>query len=922
MTSRGPGMMLRLAAATLLASAMPAARAQDAPRTWDLRKLAVAAQASSFETNHEPGQACDGDLYTRWSSAWSNDQWISIDLGEPRALSEVVLHWETAHALDYALEVSADGVRWTTVRHVTNGAEGAAVFPLVSTTSRYVRVTGFRRATPWGFSLREFVVRGPAPGIEPEYGGLIRPHPIATIFDQDWENLSKRFAEQCALDPASSAALSDDAFLDLIEKRAFDFFWYEADPDTFFMVDSTTWKVRTSVAAIGMQLGAYIAGHYRKYLPPKEIYERVERLLDNCWDDPADPSDLCLEHHDGWTYHWVNIKTGRWEGEEHICTHDSIMYLCGVIAAKHYFAGTRAGEIASRILDGVKWDWIIHGGRNAKFVSNCYAKTYDPPCAGDVRFYDGMKFDYLLPIGGPGKAVPASYWHNYGLDFPWDSYRGHFWRIERPALWIHQWDNLWFDFRFMKDDYADYFQNSVEAVLANRQWCLDHRSYDENLWGLNPCQGPPHGDGVFYGSYGAPQDDLPFQKGTDNDGTVTPTAILPSILFAPTEVIRVARFMYDRYKDRFWRRYGFTDALNPSQDWFSREYLAIDQGPILINIENYRSGLLHRYFGMEETVWNGLRRAGFVGIVDNFDESEHSPPYAAWSTNAPRGSFRLERVRDRVKEGSRALRVTWTLPPGATNAFFAARPGLKDFSPYRYLAFWSQGDPGFRPTVVRQDGQAVALRPTASRPADYGWVKKYYSLPEEARTDGIAEVRFALAKPGAGTCWLDAVLLTYDLPTNELGFAVDDFALARPGWMADASLRVAPENVPEVGGRGLRIDLGEPASPDGWVTIPVSPRFSDWSRFHSIALWARGSAVLRLRLRDGTGRSFDVGTRSLAEADGWQHLLYNIQANLNPRNCWEPRYDKRDIRELLVLVRPSGTNVQGSVRLGPITLTE
>ncbi len=968
---------------------------------WDLRKIAVSADASSCEQGYAAEFAFDDDAATRWSSKWSDNQWILIDLGKPRSISEISLLWEDAFASEYKLEISGDAKTWEEIRHVSDGKGGEESFMFDNLIARYVRMYGVRRATRWGFSLREFVIRGPMSGIEPELGGLVRPHDIVTIFDHDWENLSKRFTRQCAQDPADSSQLSDDELLDLIERRAFDFFWYEVHPDTLFVVDSTTWKVRTSNAAIGMQLGAYVVGHFREYRPREEIYERVERLLDHCWDDPDDPDDLHIAHHEGWTYHWVDIETGKWRGEEHVCTHDSIMYLCGVIAAKHYFAGTRAGEIAAEILEGVKWNWIIHGGRNKKFISNCYAPTYDPPCGGEVRFYDGMKFDYLLPMGAEMDPVPPSYWHNYVLDFPWDSYKGRFWRIERPASWCHQWDHIWFDFRYMKDDYADYFQNSVEATLANRQWCIDHQSYHADLWGVSPSHGPPRGNGVFYGSYGAPPDDLPFQKGVDNDGTITPSATLPSIVFAPEEVIRVARFLYDNYKEQFWRRYGFPDALNPRKNWFDREYVAIDVGPIIINIENYRSRLIYDLFAKEEIVWNGLRRAGFMGIVDNFDESEHSDPYGFWrqvgsresdarssagradsptppipskegipvgfsslharfrDTNPPppcqavaerrlgRGRrrvpdspdtsesipgsvpfrsgdlFQFKKTDDRVKEGRYALKVDYDLPRDRKRKFFAVRPGRKDFSPYAYLTLWVFNDPGIKPVLVTADKRAYPLALKARRGSRAGWTRLYFEIPDAARSREIVEVRFLIDRAGKGAFWLDGIFLTHEIQKDERDYVIDDFDYRLSRWSADAAYRIGPtsEHVRD-GERALKIDFDKVGEENRWAAITAYPAITDWSRFHSLAIWVCGDAALLVKLADGAGRSFDVDTQEVKAEDGWKHLFFNIQANLNPSNCWEPRYDKRDIRKMLFFIEPGNTDCKGTIYLDSIMLTE
>lgn len=893
------------------------------PPDWDLRKLAVGAIASSFEQEHTAVFAFDDDTGTRWSSEWNDNQWISIDLGKPCTISKIELLWEDAFAQEYNIEISHDTHIWKAVRQIQNGSVGKISFAFNDLVARYVRVNAIKRGSQWGFSLKEFIIYGPVNEPEPEYGGLVRPRKIVTIFDHNYADLSKMFAKQSVKDPENSKNMSDDEFLDLIEKRAFDFFWYEAHPETFFIIDSTTWKARTSNAAIGFQLGAYIAGHYRRYKPRDEIYKRVETLLDHCLDDPNDPNDLHLEHHYGWTYHWVDIETGKWRGEEHICTHDSITYLCGVIAAKHYFKGTLAGEIATQILESVKWDWIIHGGRNKKFVSNAYAHSYNPPCGGEVRFYDGMKFDYLFPIGAQSNAISPIYWHNYALDYPWDFYKGHFWRIERPAPWCHQWDHVWFDFQYMKDDYADYHQNSVEATLANRQWCIDNDSYNANLWGVGPSRGPGKNGGAFYKSYGAPPDDLPYQKGVDNDKTISPTATLPSIQFAPEQVIRVARHMYDNYKNEFWKRYGFPDAMNPGRNWFDKEYIAIDQGPIVINIENYRSGLIYDLFAKEDLIWNGLHRAGFMGIVDNFDESEHSPAYGVWHQVGPGNIFQFEKTSDRVKEGRYSLRINHDLSQDTKQRFFAVRPGRKDFSPYTYLTLWVFNDPGLKPVLVTADKNALPLTLKARRGSRTGWTRLYFELPAAVRSGDIAEVCFSVEATGKNVFWLDGILLTHEIPEAEWDFMIDDFDQGRLQWSADPAydLECTSEHVKD-GRQALKVGFRKSGEKDRWASIALQPPITDWSLFHSMAMWVHGETTLLIKLEDKEGRSFNVDTKSVNKKDGWKHLFFNIQANLNPENCWEPRYDKRNIKTIQLIFEPGKTDCNGKIYIDSIMLTE
>ncbi len=903
-------------------------------RIWDLRKIAIDAKAASEDGDLNTKFAFDGDLNTRWSSKFADNQWIYIDLGKACVITEIKLCWETAYAKEYQIQVSEDAAAWAEVKCITKGQGGDETFTFENLRARFIRLNCIRRATSWGFSLYEVIIYGPQTGKEPEHGGLITPRAISTDYDRNWRELDKYFAEQIAADPKNSRRLTDDAFLDLIERRAFDYFWYEVSPNTFFVADSTTWKTHASISGIGFQLGAYIAGHYRKYRSQEEIYQRVEKLLDNCWDDPNDPNDLCLEHHEGWAYHWVNIETGKWEGHEHVCTHDSIMYLCGVIAAKRYFAGTKAGEIAAKILDSVDWKWIIHDGFNKRLVSSAYAYTYDPLCGGEVIFYDGMKFDYILPIGGIKSSVPAVYWDNYAQTFPWDSYKGHFWRIERPAIWLHQWDNVWFDFRYMKDRYADYYQNSTEATLANREWCIDNNSYDENLWGISPSLGPGTRGDFFYKNYGAPPDNLPFQTGADNDYTITPNAALGSIVFTPKESIKVARYIYDNYKDKAWKRYGFTDSLNPKKNWFSREYIGIDQGPIILSIENYRSGLIWKYFAKEKTVSNGLDRCGFVGVVDNFDQSEHSQAYGEWRDPDRGECYKYKKSDDYVKEGRFAMEVSYDLTKDskdrhfAATKYFAVSPARNDFVPYKYLTFWVRGDEILYLNLITADKKIIPLTPKSQVKSFDNWVRHYFELPDKEKDRSIREIRFSVKGNDKGLFYLDDIILTNDIKLEEPDSMLDDFEdnpkkETKCLWVVNEPYKAQiVSDIKHDGDKSLKIDFDKKEDKDKWSCLRAEVDFNDWRGYHSVAMWVYGETEILLKLADKSGRSYNVQTQKAINKDGWTHLFFNIQANLNPNNCWEPRYDKEHIREILIFIEPGGTDEKRTVYLDSIMLTE
>lgn len=900
---------------------------------WDLRKVAVEIKASSQEntTQLAAANAFDGNAGSRWSSLFADPQWIQIQFERQVPVDEIEIWWEAAHAADYRLDVSDDGESWKTIQEVTGGRGGYERFEFKNVLATYLRLHGTKRGTDWGYSIFELIPRGKIPGPEPEYAGLIKeppPPPRITLYDQMKAELDPVFKEKLAQDPPTSKDLSDDEFLDLIQRRAFDFFWYEVDPQTFFTVDSLSWKTATSTAAIGFALAAYVVGHEREYLPRETIYRRVEKLVDNVWDDPDDPKDLHIEHHEGHPYHWTNIRTGVWEDIEGVITHDSMKLFCGMILIKHYFKGTKAGEIAAKYIDAINWRWLEHGVKDRPYLSNFFTKNQQPPGAGDVLMYDGMKLDYLIPMGGKNAVAPY-FWDNWANSYPWDHYNGHFWRIQRPAIWIHQWDNVWFDFSLLQDNYADYHQNSVEATLANRQWCIDNRTYSEKLWGINPCAGPGPAGSELYGNYGAPTDELPFQNGKGNDGTIAPTAAIPSIIFTPKESIAVARYLYDHYKTALWGRYGFMDAINPQKNWVSKNVISIDQGPILTNIENYRTGLIWKYFSMEDMVWRGLDQAGFVGVIDNFDPSEHSPAYAAWRSDMRRVKLNTA-SGDEVREAEHALRVQYDIKEGES-ATFVARPRRTDFSKWRYLTFWQKGGPDLEVTLVSESESETSLERIPPVDADHGWKKVYFQLPLDFIRRPVLEAWFRIPAAGRDHFFIDGVVLTNRLDRSADPFALDDFegGAGRPApvWTPAAGVRTArsTDNV-KTGGGALKVELQKSGDGQKWagLKLAIAPRMRDWRGVHSVAMWVYGKSEILLKLTDASGRTNDAWTSSSPGAGRWNRVFFNVQRNTDPRKpSWDGLlYDKKNITEMELIFDPGKTGVKQILYLDDIVLTD
>jgi hypothetical protein len=230
---------------------------------------------------------------------------------------------------------------------------------------------------------------------------------------------------------------------------------------------------------------------------------------------------------------------------------------------------------------------------------------------------------------GPTHPIDPGAWEEWTRSYRWEGRDAP--HVTFGPLFGHQYSHVWIDFRGIQDRYMrakgiDYFENSARATYANRAYCIANpgrfKGYGEQVWGLTASDGPHRGGGDA--SAGA----IPFRaywaRGASpaeaqDDGTIAPTAVGGSVPFAPDVAIPTLVSLRDRFGDRLYGQYGFKDAFNLSyaeqgeQGWFDDQYLAIDQGPILLMIENYRSGFVWNLLKKSASVTAGLRRAGFTG---------------------------------------------------------------------------------------------------------------------------------------------------------------------------------------------------------------------------------------------------------------------------------------------------------------------
>ncbi len=387
----------------------------------------------------------------------------------------------------------------------------------------------------------------------------------------------------------------DDTLLQDIESANFRYFWEQTGPSTGIVKDRCNVVTQErnplgSIAAMGFGLTALCIGDKRGFISHLEARGRALNSLRFLWKK--------LPNHRGFFYHWANIDTGERLWDSEVSSVDTAILLCGVLTCGQHFEHSEISELAHLIFDRVDWTWL---SEDTRILPHGWS-----PESGFLQYrwdnYSEMMMMYLLGMGSSTHPLPAEAWDAWKrATFEYDGFRyiGSF-----APLFVHQYSQAWFDFRNKRDQYADYFNNSIIATRVHRQFCLDLASqfpdYSEDLWGITASDSPKG-----YVVWGGPPTTGPI------DGTVVPCAAGGSLPFLPQDTIRVLHNIKNRYGNRAWTRYGFVDAFNPMTNWYDSDVVGIDTGITMLMAENARTGFVWETFMKSPEAQRGMQRAGF-----------------------------------------------------------------------------------------------------------------------------------------------------------------------------------------------------------------------------------------------------------------------------------------------------------------------
>lgn len=407
-----------------------------------------------------------------------------------------------------------------------------------------------------------------------------------------------------------------DNILNEIVRRGIMYFWDFSDKETGLVRDTTKYpndEFPASVAATGFGLTSLIIGAHRGWLDNQLVYEHILRTLRSFRDNVA--------QHNGFFYHFVRMSTGeRWEpaklgkpGESsELSSIDTALFLAGALTAAEYYKGTEVEVLAKEIYERVRWDWML-ADDNTLYHGWTPERGFLPH---KWEYYAESMILYLLAMGSPTHPIPPSSWDAWERPLANIGTRRMYIMSPPESLFTYQYSHAWIDFRNKHDRYADYWQNSINAIYNNRNFVIwvainnpgKYSAFGEDVWGLTAGDAPCAKTG--YKNYGA------YLGGYD--GTIHPYGMVASLPFVPELSMRGIQALLQRYGREIWREYGFTSGFNPDIDWYSRDYTGIDVGIQVIMVQNYLDNFVWNLFMRNDYIKNAMRLAGFVeGTLEN-----------------------------------------------------------------------------------------------------------------------------------------------------------------------------------------------------------------------------------------------------------------------------------------------------------------
>jgi hypothetical protein len=399
--------------------------------------------------------------------------------------------------------------------------------------------------------------------------------------------------------------ISDEELLTLVESQTFKYFYDFAQPTSGMARERNTSGTTVTTGGSGFGVMALIVGMERGFITRQQGLERLDKVLTFL--------ETCDRFHGAWP-HWLNGATGavvpfstKDDGADLV---ETAYMVQGLMTMRQYLhPGVQEEDsLISRLnglMDGVEWDWFRHGGQNVLYWH--WSPNYNWDMNMPIRGYNETLIVYIMAATSQTHSIPqtvytAGYARNGGI-VNGSTYYGYILPLGGDyggPLFFSQYSHLGLDPRNLSDQYANYWEQGVNMSLINWAYCADNPKnwlgYRSDCWGLTASDNP--------WGYNA-------QSPTNDLGVITPTAAVSALPYTPEQSMDAIRHFYYILGDKLWGDYGFYDSFDITESWWADSYLAIDQGPIVCMVENYRTGLLWDLFMSAPEVQQGLTTLGF-----------------------------------------------------------------------------------------------------------------------------------------------------------------------------------------------------------------------------------------------------------------------------------------------------------------------
>ena len=404
--------------------------------------------------------------------------------------------------------------------------------------------------------------------------------------------------------------LSDSALLELVQKQTFKYFWDFAHPVSGMArersnVTETYGNEVITTGGTGFGIMSMIVATERKWIKRDSAAKHLLKIIGFL---------LKADSYHGVYPHWMNGATGKTipfsfkdDGADLV---ETSYLFAGLLSARQYFDddNPEEKELRNRIdglWNGIQWSWFTKGGEDVLYwhwsPNNGWAMNFP------IRGFNECLIVYILAASAEKYPVNANVYHHGWAQSDFfnngKTYYGHKlplgFDFGGPLFFSH-YSFLGLDPHGLKDQYADYWEQNKNHTLINHDYCINNpkkfKGYGENCWGLTA--------GDTYDGYDA-------YSPTNDGGTIAPTAALSAFPYTPEYSMKALKYFYYDLGDKIWSEYGFVDGFNETKKWYAKSHLAIDQGPIIVMIENYRTGLLWKLFMSSPEIQKGLKKLGF-----------------------------------------------------------------------------------------------------------------------------------------------------------------------------------------------------------------------------------------------------------------------------------------------------------------------